>query len=212
MKSIAVVHCSALDYVAPQELQAMGIKAVAVSLLNLLQRPGWEWLINHGGLHRFLAWEGLIFSDMTVSADEDLVEIIGQNQHSMQLRSRVDGQKISLELAKIVEVQHQLGIADLPLEATYYSTKPQIAARQGELFTAKGILQIQQADYTLDFSRVDDQCCCYTCCNFTRAYLRHVYFNVEMLAIRLMTIHNIFFMTTKIPCPTAFFAGGARLG
>ena len=41
---------------------------------------------------------------------------------------------------------------------------------------------------------IDDECLCYTCKNFTLAYLHHLFFSKELLALQLLTNHNIFFM------------------
>jgi queuine tRNA-ribosyltransferase len=64
-------------------------------------------------------------------------------------------------------------------------------ARNGMLFTDTGDLQIKQAAFTRDFSPVMVGCSCYTCQNFSRAYLRHLYLSDEILASILNTIHNL---------------------
>lgn len=64
-------------------------------------------------------------------------------------------------------------------------------ARNGMLFTDTGDLQIKQAAFTRDFSPVMAGCSCYTCQNFSRAYLRHLYLSDEILASILNTIHNL---------------------
>ena len=64
-------------------------------------------------------------------------------------------------------------------------------ARNGQLFTSKGKIIIKHARYKLDTSPPDPDCTCYTCCNFSRAYLRHIFKNREMLAGHLMTLHNV---------------------
>jgi len=67
-------------------------------------------------------------------------------------------------------------------------------ARNGSAFTSVGKLNIRNAAYTKDFSRpLDNKCSCYACSNFSRAYIRHLYMAGEILAIRLMTLHNIHF-------------------
>lgn len=66
-------------------------------------------------------------------------------------------------------------------------------ARNGQLFTESGTVNISNARYRFDTDPVDADCGCYTCLNYSRAYLRHLYMAREMLAYRLNTIHNIFF-------------------
>jgi len=64
-------------------------------------------------------------------------------------------------------------------------------ARNGYLFTAKGTLKIRNARHKLSPEPVDDQCSCYTCQNFTRAYLHHLDRCGEMLGATLATVHNL---------------------
>lgn len=66
-------------------------------------------------------------------------------------------------------------------------------ARHGHIFTSKGILNMYNAAYELDDSPLDPECGCYTCRNFSRAYLRHLFKAGEILAMRLAVIHNLWF-------------------
>lgn len=66
-------------------------------------------------------------------------------------------------------------------------------ARNGTLFTTRGKLSIKNARYTDDPSPLDPGCRCYTCQNFSRAYLRHLFVAKEMTARTLNTIHNLHF-------------------
>ena len=66
-------------------------------------------------------------------------------------------------------------------------------ARNGTLFTRLGKLVIKNAQYEKDPQPIDDECGCYTCRNFSRAYLRHLFMAGEMLAPRLNTIHNLYY-------------------
>ena len=64
-------------------------------------------------------------------------------------------------------------------------------ARNGWLFTRFGDLKIRNAKHRTDTRPVDEHCCCYTCTNFTRAYLHHLQRVNEILGARLNTIHNL---------------------
>ncbi len=64
-------------------------------------------------------------------------------------------------------------------------------ARNGFLFTSKGMVRIRNAQYTDDTGPVDEECECYTCKNYSRAYLRHLDKTKEILGSRLNTIHNL---------------------
>ncbi|HIE29192.1 TPA: tRNA guanosine(34) transglycosylase Tgt [Candidatus Poribacteria bacterium] len=66
-------------------------------------------------------------------------------------------------------------------------------ARNGAMFTSSGIVKIRNAKYKTDFTPLDPNCNCYTCQNFTRAYLRHLHIENEILAHRLHTLHNLYF-------------------
>lgn len=68
-------------------------------------------------------------------------------------------------------------------------------ARNGALYTSYGRLNIRNSQYKGDKRPCDPMCNCYTCRNYSRAYLRHLYVSKELLAYRLGTIHNLaFFM------------------
>ncbi|MCE5180639.1 MAG: tRNA guanosine(34) transglycosylase Tgt [Betaproteobacteria bacterium] len=64
-------------------------------------------------------------------------------------------------------------------------------ARNGWLFTRFGTVKIKNAQYRLDTRPLDEECGCYACCNFTRAYLHHLHRIGEILGARLNTIHNL---------------------
>ncbi|MEQ9617633.1 MAG: tRNA guanosine(34) transglycosylase Tgt [Deltaproteobacteria bacterium] len=64
-------------------------------------------------------------------------------------------------------------------------------ARNGTLFTSGGKLVIKNARYAEDERPIDENCDCYTCRKFSRAYLRHLYMAKEVLVLRLLTLHNL---------------------
>jgi len=64
-------------------------------------------------------------------------------------------------------------------------------ARNGHLFTADGVVRIRNARYRDDPEPLQADCACYTCRNYSRAYLRHLHQCGEMLGARLNTIHNL---------------------
>ncbi len=64
-------------------------------------------------------------------------------------------------------------------------------ARNGTLFTSGGILHIKNEAFARDPGPADEECPCYTCARFTRAYLRHLFMSKEILGHRLNTIHNL---------------------
>src|SRR5262245_61914564 len=66
-------------------------------------------------------------------------------------------------------------------------------ARNGHLFTSQGVVNIRNAAHQSDLSPLDPACACYTCRNYSRAYLRHLGRCNEILGARLNTIHNLHF-------------------
>ncbi len=64
-------------------------------------------------------------------------------------------------------------------------------ARNGQLFTRSGRLNIKNAAYAEDERPVDEECACYTCRTFSRSYLRHLFMAREMTAATLNTVHNL---------------------
>lgn len=70
---------------------------------------------------------------------------------------------------------------------------PSRNARNGSLFTSQGKINIKNAKFKTDDSPPDPACDCYTCKNYSSAYLRHLFIADEILSMRLNTIHNIAF-------------------
>jgi queuine tRNA-ribosyltransferase len=66
-------------------------------------------------------------------------------------------------------------------------------ARNGHLFTQTGVINIRNSGHASDLGPVDPLCGCYTCANYTRAYLRHLDRCNEILGSRLNTLHNLYF-------------------
>ena len=64
-------------------------------------------------------------------------------------------------------------------------------ARNGQFFTSFGKVNIRNEKYKFDFNPIDKNCSCETCCNYYRAYLRHLFNINEVLGLRLATIHNL---------------------
>jgi queuine tRNA-ribosyltransferase len=71
-------------------------------------------------------------------------------------------------------------------------------ARNGSVFTSTGTLSIKQAAYVEDAEPLDKNCRCKVCNSYSRAYLRHLYVNNEILSSQLLTFHNLFFYNNFI--------------
>ncbi|WP_333653255.1 tRNA guanosine(34) transglycosylase Tgt [Dissulfurispira sp.] len=66
-------------------------------------------------------------------------------------------------------------------------------ARNGTLFTSRGRISIKRTEFKADPDPLDPDCNCYTCRNYSKAYLRHLFLSKEILSMRLNTIHNLYF-------------------
>jgi queuine tRNA-ribosyltransferase len=71
-------------------------------------------------------------------------------------------------------------------------------ARNGQIFTESGKINISNARYKNDTGPIDPGCTCYTCRNYSRAYLRHLLMGRELLAYRLNTIHNVHYYVNLV--------------
>ena len=72
---------------------------------------------------------------------------------------------------------------------------PTRIARHGTAMTTYGKIVVRNASYERDFTKLDPECDCYTCRNYTRAYIRHLVKTNEILGIRLISLHNLRFLT-----------------
>jgi queuine tRNA-ribosyltransferase len=81
-------------------------------------------------------------------------------------------------------------------------------ARNGQAFTADGPVTLKQARYARAAAPLDAECACYACRRFSRAYLRHLFMAGELLAYRLLTLHNVtFFLRLMREMRSAIAAG-----
>lgn len=70
---------------------------------------------------------------------------------------------------------------------------PTRVARNGTIYTWQGKVSIKRSEYKEDPSPLDPECDCYTCTNYSKAYLRHLFLSGEILSSRLNTVHNLHF-------------------
>lgn len=71
---------------------------------------------------------------------------------------------------------------------------PTRVARNGMAMIHAGRMNMKNKQYERDFRPIEESCGCYTCRNYTRAYIRHLYKSEELLVFRLVTIHNLYFL------------------
>lgn len=292
---------------SPAELKEIGAHIVLGNTFHLWLRPGLEVIEAHGGLHRFMGWDGPILTDSggfqvfslgelrkiteegvkfqsPVNGDRcfltpeesmriqkvlnsDIVMIFDEcTPHPADLQQAGDSMRLSLRWAERSKRAHEgnpnalfgivqggmheslrdeslaglvnigfdgyaigglsvgepkedmLRILDhvapqMPSDKPRYlmgvgtpedlvdavsrgvdmfdCVMPTRNARNGWLFTRFGTVRIKNAQYRLDTRPLDEACGCYTCRNFTRAYLHHLHRIGEILGARLNTIHNL---------------------
>lgn len=77
---------------------------------------------------------------------------------------------------------------------TFDCVAPTRIARTGSVYTRAGKVNLKNARFARDFSKVDETCPCYACAHFTRAYLSHLFRTDEMLGATLASVHNLSFI------------------
>lgn len=102
--------------------------------------------------------------------------------------------------------RHMLGIGE-PMDIfdgiengcdLFDCVSPTRVARHGRIYTHSGPYQIKNARFKRDFKALEPECGCYTCQNYTRAYLHHLQRSEELLGQTLASIHNLYFMVTLV--------------
>ena len=71
---------------------------------------------------------------------------------------------------------------------------PTRISRTGSAFTSSGKINIKNKKYTRDFTPLDRECGCYSCRNYTRSYIKHLYKTKEILSAILLSVHNLYFI------------------
>lgn len=161
---------------------------------------------NEGQLF-FAIMQGGTFADLRKKCAEELVKMdfdgygigglsIGEPKETMNevLRYSVplvpeDRPRYLMGVGSPVEL---LGAIESGIDI-FDSAFPTRNARHQSLMTGKGMLDIARGKFAMDYKPVDEECGCYTCENYTRAYLHHLFHESELLALRLASIHNLHF-------------------
>ncbi len=149
--------------------------------------------------------QGGMHADLRAQAIDELVEI-GFDGYALGGLSVGEPKELMMEMTeKTAAIMPQdypiylmgVGTPDDLVEGVFRGVDmfdcvmPTRNARNGMLFTSTGRLVIKNAQYQRDQRPVDESCSCYTCRNFSRAYLRHLYMSKEILSSMLNTIHNL---------------------
>lgn len=176
-----------------------------------------RWAVRSLEAHKKIGGEQLLFGIVQGGRHENLrresAKFIGsQNFDGFGIGGSFDKEDmgkavrwVNEELPKDLP-RHLLGIGDPKdlVEAiangcdTFDCVAPTRQGRTGSLYTKEGRLNIRNAEFTKDFSSIEKDCDCYTCKNFTRAYLSHLFRAEEMFAGTLASIHNLRFLVRLV--------------
>ncbi|UCF95777.1 MAG: tRNA guanosine(34) transglycosylase Tgt [Desulfobacterales bacterium] len=165
-----------------------------------------KWQTGDNGHHALYGIvQGGMFKDLRARSAEDLLRI-GFNGYAMGGLSVGEPTEVMLEMADFTlallpdsRPKYIMGVGTpanlielVALGADMFDcVLPTRNARNGQLFSHDGTMNICNARFKDDTGPIDADCRCYTCRNYSRAYLRHLYLARELLSYRLNTIHNL---------------------
>ncbi|OQX54402.1 MAG: tRNA guanosine(34) transglycosylase Tgt [Candidatus Aminicenantes bacterium 4484_214] len=197
-----------LDYFTPYPSSYEQAKS-ATQKTSSWARESKEYFSSLNNNHQLLfgIGQGGTFSDLRQKSIEDLLELdfdgyalggLGLGEPKSLFFEIVSQSTSSLPLEK---PRYLMGVGYLEdiVEAValgidlFDCVLPTRNARNGTLFTSQGRLRLKRAQYATDERPIDENCQCYTCQHFSRAYLRHLFERSEITSAILNTIHNLYF-------------------
>jgi queuine tRNA-ribosyltransferase len=172
-----------------------------------------DWAVRCVAEHRRLGGPQALFGVVQGAQYEDLRRAAAQGLTSLDFDGYgIGGALEKQNLARIVgwvtselpddKPRHLLGISEpddlfAAVAAgadTFDCVSPSRVARNAAVYSSTGRFNVTGSRYRRDFTPVDAECDCYTCANYTRAYLHHLHKSKEILAATLSTIHNVRFV------------------
>lgn len=210
-KSIEVQRCldadiiMCLDQCIPYPVQRKETEAAMALTTRWAQRSKEEWGKGSSNNALFGIVQGGMFEDLRCRSAESLMGI-GFDGYAVGGLSVGEPKNLMMEVAAatlpvlpvdrpryVMGVGTPEDIVDLVAMGVdmFDCVMPTRNARNGQLFTEFGTINIANARYKSDTSPIQTGCECYTCRDYSLAYLRHLYMAKELLAYRLNTIHNI---------------------
>ena len=175
-----------------------------------------RWAIRCKNVHKNIDKQGLFgiiqggfYKDLRKKSAEDLIKLdlpgyaIGGISVGEPKEEFLDILRYTTPLMPADKPRYLMGVGtpDYLIEAAISGIDmcdcvlPTRIARNGTAMTWNGKVVIRNATYERDFTPLDPECNCYTCKNYTRAYIRHLVKTKEILGIRLLSIHNLYFLT-----------------
>ena len=175
-----------------------------------------RWAIRCKNVHKNIDKQGLFgiiqggfYKDLRKKSAEDLIKLdlpgyaIGGISVGEPKEEFLDILRYTTPLMPADKPRYLMGVGtpDYLIEAAISGIDmcdcvlPTRIARNGTAMTWNGKIVIRNATYERDFTPLDPECNCYTCKNYTRAYIRHLVKTKEILGTRLLSIHNLYFLT-----------------
>ena len=184
----------------------------SLNYTKLWTRTAKEWLCKNPPLHGyeqkfFGIVQGGMHEELRLQAIEELKEIepdgyalgglsVGESVETMYKITQLCAEHLPLEKPRyVMGVGTPWNLLELILRGMdmFDCVMPTRNARNGMLFTSNGVLHYKSARHKEEEIPADENCSCYTCKNFSRAYLRHLIHSGEILALQLASIHNLHF-------------------
>jgi queuine tRNA-ribosyltransferase len=180
----------------------------ALSSLDLTTKWAWKCKeFQKEGQSLFGISQGSVFKDLRTKSIEQLLEIgfdgyaVGGLSVGEPKEEMYEMIYYTAPLLPVEKPRYLMGIGDLKdvlnaVEAgfdIFDCVMPTRNARNGTLFTSRGRVSIKRTEYKSDSAPLDPDCSCYTCRNYSRGYLRHIFLAREILSMRLNTVHNLYF-------------------
>ena len=159
----------------PEELkEEVKAQIILSNTYHLYLRPGQEIVKEAGGLHNFMKWDRPILTDSGGFQVFSLSSLRKITEEGVAFHSHLDGSKHLFTPESVMKTEEDLG-ADIIMAFDECCPYP--------------------STYERDWTPLDPECDCYTCKNYTRAYIRHLVKANEILGVRLLSIHNLRFLT-----------------
>lgn len=151
--------------------------------------------------------QGSLYEDLRKKSVEELVDIgfdgyaagglsVGEPKEDMHRMIYFTAPLLPVDKPRYLMGIGELGDVMKAVDAgfdMFDCVMPTRNARNGTLFTSAGKISIKREEFKADPGPLDPDCGCYTCRNYTRGYLRHLFLSREILSMRLNTIHNLYF-------------------
>jgi queuine tRNA-ribosyltransferase len=187
-------------------------KDACVKTIEWARRSKERWERGHKKAALFGIVQGNIYKDLREECVSTLVDIdfpgyaigglsVGEDKSTMYEILDLTTGHLPYEKPRYLM---GVGAPDDILEAVlrgvdmFDSVLPTRNARNATVFIPGGKLLLRNAEYKNDAQQIQQECGCYTCRHFSRAYLRHLFKTREILAYRLATIHNLFYIMSFV--------------